>query len=44
MQRLFGANKMNDKSYNECMKALSQNIIEAAFFYTIRPKQKNERT
>jgi len=22
MQRLFGANKMDDKSYNECMKGL----------------------
>lgn len=30
--------------YNPSFKALSQNIIEAAFFYTIRPKQKNERT
>jgi len=22
MQRLFGANKMDDKSYNECMKRM----------------------
>lgn len=27
MQRLFGANKMDDKSYNECMKRIKNLIL-----------------
>jgi hypothetical protein len=27
MQRLFGANKMDDKNYNECMKRIKNLIL-----------------
>ena len=34
MQRLFGANKMDDKSYNECMKRI-KNLILFFKIYTL---------